>query len=172
MNQMIHNHKVESLFQMEEQSGIKGIAVAKPTSVDDLAALNAAIRLMPPEGVKETPIDKFARFKNNINEWYKELEEWKVDKKYWKLLKNIVGITYGMCIQQEQFMILVQQPEIGGFSLLWSDKLRKSIAKKNPKAFEELEKEFYKTVKEKQCDYNLCNYVWKVLISVNKGYGF
>lgn len=169
MWQMIHNHKVESLFQMEEQSGVKGIAVAKPTSVDDLAALNAAIRLMPPEGVKETPIDKFARFKNNINEWYKELEEWKVDKKYWKLLKNIVGITYGMCIQQEQFMILVQQPEIGGFSLLWSDKLRKSIAKKNPKAFEELEKEFYKTVKEKQCDYNLCNYVWKVLISVNKG---
>ena len=41
--------------------------------------------------------------------------------------------------------------------------------KKNPKAFEELEKEFYKTIKEKQCDYNLCNYVWKVLISVNKG---
>lgn len=62
--------------------------------------------------------------------------------------RKIVGITYGMCVQQEQFMMLVQQPELGGFSLLWSDKLRKSVAKKNPKAFEALEKEFLKLRKK------------------------
>jgi hypothetical protein len=41
--------------------------------------------------------------------------------------------------------------------------------KKNPKAFETLEKEFFEVTKEKQCDFNLCNYVWKVLIAANKG---
>ena len=136
---------------------------------DELAALNAVIRLMPPEGSKEVPVEKFSRFKNDIEEWYDELRQWKVDKKYWPVLEKIVGITYGMCVQQEQFMMLVQQPELGGFSLLWSDKLRKSVAKKNPKAFEVLEKEFFEVTKEKQCDFNLCNYVWKVLIAANKG---
>ena len=104
---------------------------------------------MPPEGSKEIPVEKFSRFKNNIEEWYNELRQWKVDKKYWPVLEKIVGITYGMCVQQEQFMMLVQQPELGGFRLLWSDKLRKSVAKKNPKAFEALEKEFFEVTKEK-----------------------
>ena len=172
MWKMVHEHKIQNLFQMEQDSGIKGIEAVKPETVDELAALNAVIRLMPPEGSKEIPVEKFSRFKNNIEEWYNELRQWKVDKKYWPVLEKIVGITYGMCVQQEQFMMLVQQPELGGFSLLWSDKLRKSVAKKNPKAFEALEKEFFEVTKEKQCDFNLCNYVWKVLISANKGYGF
>ncbi len=129
MWEMIHQHKIESLFQMEKQSGVQGIEVVKPTSIDDLAALNSVIRLMPPEKGAEQPIQKFARFKKDISLWYKELEEWGVDKKYWKMLEGIVGISYGMCIQQEQFMMLVQQKELGGFSLLWADRLRKSIAK-------------------------------------------
>ena len=172
MWKMVHEHKIQNLFQMEQDSGIKGIEAVKPETVDELAALNAVIRLMPPEGSKEAPVEKFSRFKNDIEEWYDELRQWKVNKKYWPVLEKIVGITYGMCVQQEQFMMLVQQPELGGFSLLWSDKLRKSVAKKNPKAFEVLEKEFFEVTKEKQCDFNLCNYVWKVLIAANKGYGF
>lgn len=172
MWKMVHEHKIQNLFQMEQESGIKGIEAVKPETVDELAALNAVIRLMPPEGSKEAPVEKFSRFKNNIEEWYNELRQWKVDKKYWPVLEKIVGITYGMCVQQEQFMMLVQQPELGDFNLLWSDKLRRSVAKKNPKAFEALEKEFFEITKEKQDDFNLCNYVWKVLIEANKGYGF
>ena len=37
MWEMCWNHKVMSVFQMEKQSGISGIAAMKPTSVDDLA---------------------------------------------------------------------------------------------------------------------------------------
>lgn len=129
MWKMVHEHKIQNLFQMEQESGIKGIEAVKPETVDELAALNAVIRLMPPEGSREVPVEKFSRFKNNIEEWYNELRQWKVDEKYWPVLEKIVGITYGMCVQQEQFMMLVQQPEIGGFNLLWSDKLRKSVAK-------------------------------------------
>lgn len=69
-------------------------------------------------------------------------------------------------------MKLVQIPECGGFDLLWADKLRKSIAKKSAGDFEKLEKEYFQVVKEKGLSKNLCNYVWKVLISMSKGYGF
>ena len=69
-------------------------------------------------------------------------------------------------------MSLVQLPALGGFSLTWADKLRKSIAKKNPKEFEELTKEFYQVTKEKGIKENFAKYVWEVLISMSKGYGF
>lgn len=172
MWEAIEQHKIESLFQMEQQSGIKGIAAVKPNTIDDLAALNAVIRLMSPEPGAEQPVDKFARFKSDIYNWYQEMRQWGVDEKYWNMLDSIIGISYGMCIQQEQFMMLVQQPEIGGFSLLWADRLRKSIAKKDPKAYDELTQEFFTVTKEKGCDENLCLYVWNNLIALNRGYGF
>lgn len=66
-------------------------------------------------------------------------------------------------------MTLVQIPECGGFDLTWADKLRKSIAKKNPAEFEQLEKEYFENMREKHLSENLCNYVWRVLISMSKG---
>ena len=81
-------------------------------------------------------------------------------------------MSYGLCIAQEQFMELVQLPELGGFSLTWADKLRKSIAKKNPKDYDALTKEFFEITKEKGIDPNLTNYVWNVLIAMSRGYGF
>lgn len=173
MWELLNKHEVQALFQMEQDSGVKGIAAVHPNSIDDLAALNAVIRLMAPEKGAEQPVDKFARFKKNYpHAWQQEMREWGVEEKYWSMLENIIGISYGMCIQQEQFMMLVQQPEIGGFSLLWADRLRKSIAKKNPKDYEALEKEFFEGTKAKQCDEKLCNYVWRNLIALNRGYGF
>ena len=69
MWKMVWEHKIIDLFQMEKQSGIKGIATLKPTSVDDLATLNSTIRLMVSEKGAEMPTDKLARFKKNPNAW-------------------------------------------------------------------------------------------------------
>lgn len=69
-------------------------------------------------------------------------------------------------------MSLVQMSECGGFDLTWSDRLRKSIAKKKPEEFIALEKEYFEQVKEKKLSEKLCNYVWKVLVSTSRGYGF
>ena len=69
-------------------------------------------------------------------------------------------------------MQLVQIPECGGFSLTWADRLRKSIAKKNPAEYEQLTKEFFDNAKEKNLSKNLCNYVWNVLVATSRGYGF
>ena len=69
-------------------------------------------------------------------------------------------------------MELVQLPELGGFSLTWADKLRKSIAKKNPKDYDALTKQFFEVTKEKGIDQHLAHYVWDVLIAMSRGYGF
>ena len=172
MWKMIWNHEIQSLFQMEKQSGIQGIALTHPQSVDDLAVLNSVIRLMAQEKGAELPLNKFARFKENIDLWYEEMERYGLTKEEQKLLEPVVKISYGICESQEKFMRLVQMPECGGFDLTWADKLRKAIAKKNPAAYEELQKEYFKVVEEKGLSKNLCNYVWNVLVATSKGYGF
>lgn len=172
MWEMIWEHKITSLFQMEKQSGIQGIALTHPQSVDELAILNSVIRLMAQEKGAEQPLNKFARFKNDISLWYKEMKSYGLTDKEMEILEPVVKISYGICESQEKFMELVQLPECGGFSLTWADKLRKSIAKKNPKAFLELQDEYFKVIKEKGLDERFCQYVWNVLVCTSKGYGF
>ena len=172
MWQMVWNHEIQSLFQMEKQSGINGIATLKPTSVDDLAILNSTIRLMAQEKGGEMPTDKLARFKADPHEWEREIEKYGLTLHEKKILEPILEMSYGLCIAQEQFMELVQLPELGGFSLTWADKLRKSIAKKNPKDYDALTKQFFEVTKEKGIDQHFAHYVWDVLIAMSKGYGF
>ena len=172
MWKMCWEHKVQSLFQMEKQSGISGIAAMKPTSVDDLAILNSAIRLMATEKGGEMPVNKLARFKAHSSDWDRELQKYGLDEEAKKILEPVLGVSYGLCIAQEQFMQLVQLPELGGFNLTWADKLRKSIAKKNPAEYDKLTEEYFKTIKEKGLDEKLCDYTWNILIAMSKGYGF
>ena len=172
MWKMVWNHEIQSLFQMEKQSGIQGIALTHPQSVDDLAVLNSVIRLMAQEKGAEQPLNKFARFKNDIRQWYDEMERYGLTKEEQKLLEPVIKLSYGISESQEKFMQLVQMPECGGFNLTWADKLRKSIAKKNPAAYEELQKEYFETVEKKGLSRNLCNYVWNVLVATSRGYGF
>lgn len=172
MWRMLWEHKVLSFFQMEKESGKKAIALAKPHSVDDLATLNSVIRLMAQEKGAEQPLQKFARFKNDINEWYKEMTAYGLTQEEQDLLKPILSISYGICEAQERFMMLVQMPECGGFDIVFSDKLRKSIAKKNPKEYEALTKQYFDEVEKKGLSKNLCNYVWNVLVATSRGYAF
>lgn len=172
MWKMVWEHKINALFQMEQQSGIQGIALAKPTSVDDLATLNSVIRLMAPEKGAEQPLHKFARFKHNIQDWYDEMDNYGLTKEEQKILEPVLLTSNGICESQEGFMQLVQIPECGGFNLTFADKLRKSIAKKNPAEYEKLTKQYFENMREKNLSEHLCNYVWNVLVATSRGYGF
>lgn len=169
---MVWNHEIQALFQMEKQSGIQGIALTKPESVDDLAVLNSVIRLMAQEKNAEQPLNKYARFKENIDLWYEEMKRYGLTADEMKLLEPLLKSSYGICESQEKFMSLVQLPECGGLSLGWADRLRKSIAKKNPAEYEQLTKEYFENANEKGLSKNLCNYVWNVLVATSRGYGF
>lgn len=55
----------------------------------------------------EQPIDKFIRYKKDINLWYEELKEYGVtNKEEIKALEDILLDNYGVAITQEDIMEL------------------------------------------------------------------
>ena len=172
MWKMLWNHEVMSLFQMEKQSGIQGIALTHPSSVDDLAVINSVMRLMASEKGAEQPLSKYARYKDDINLWYDEMRNYGLTEDEINWLRSYLDISFGICETQEKLMSMVQDERIGGHSLLFADRLRKSIAKKKPAEFLQCEKEFFETIEEKHLSKRLANYVWNVIFKVQRGYSF
>ena len=172
MWEMLANNEILSVFQFDTPQGIQGISLAKPTSVEEMAALNSIMRLMASEKGAEQPLEKYARFKNNPNLWDREMTRYNLNQEQKELLHSYLDYEYGICASQEDIMSMIQNPQLGGWSLKDSDMLRKSIAKKDPKLYEELSKKYYDTVKEKNLDFNLCNYFWQVRVNTQRGYSF
>ena len=172
MWEMVWDHKIQSLFQMEKQSGIQGIALIKPKSVDELAVLNSVIRLMPSDKNSERPLDLWAKYRSNIKLWYNEMKHYGLTDEEIAWLGNHSAVTDGICESQEGLMSLVQEPRLGGNSLNFADRCRKGIAKKQGKLFDECEKEFYTNIKKNNCSEKLAHYVWDIMLKVQRGYSF
>ena len=172
MWQMVLEHKINSLFQMEKQSGINGIALTNPVSVDELAVLNSVIRLMASEKGAEQPLDMWARYRQDITVWYKEMEQYGLTDEQIDWLAHHSAITKGICESQEGLMQLLQEERLGGNDLSFADKCRKAIAKKQGKLFEECEKHYFENAEKKGCDMRLVHYVWDVVLRVQRGYSF
>ena len=101
MWEMVWNHKILSLFQMEQQSGIQGIEQTHPANVDDLATLNSVIRLMAQEKGAETPVEKYARFRKHPEDWEQEMIEAGLIEAERNLLHKHLDTSSGLCIAQE-----------------------------------------------------------------------
>lgn len=172
MWKMVWEHKITSLFQMEKQSGINGIALTHPKSVEELAVLNSVIRLMAPEKGAEQPLDMWARYRSNINDWEKEMTLYGLSQDNIDWLMSHGAITDGICESQEGMMQLLQEERLGGNTLTFADKCRKAIAKKQGKLFDECEKAYFENAQEKKCDMKLVHYVWDILLRVQRGYSF
>ena len=172
MWRMVWNHEIQSLFQMEKQSGIQGIALVRPKSVDELAVLNSVIRLMAPDKDSEQPLETWAKYRKDINLWIKEMRDYGLSEEEIQWLSSHSAITEGICESQEGLMSLVQEERLGGHNLGFADKCRKALAKKIGSLFDECEKVFFETLKEKGCSEKLGHYVWDVLLRVQRGYSF
>lgn len=136
------NGKIANLFQFETQVGSVCIRRTRPQNVKQLAAANAVMRLMAQEG-QESPLDRFVRFRNNIEEWYKEMEEYGLTKEEQDILKEELADSFGVGPQQEEMMLLAQHPKIANFTLAEAGKLRKGVAKKKQKVIDEMKKRFF-----------------------------
>lgn len=172
MWKMLWNHEVFSFFQMEKQSGIQAVALCKPDSIDSLVTINSVMRLMAQEEGAEQPLQKYARFKNDIMQWYKEMSDYGLTQDEQEILKDILKTSSGICEAQEYLVILTQHPKIGGFPLSWGDRLRKAVAKKKPEEFKKLEKEYFDNAEKKHLSKPLVSYVWNILIKTQRNYGF
>ena len=136
------NGRITNLFQFETQVGSVCIKRTQPTNVKELAAANAVMRLMPQPG-EEAPIDRYVRFKDNIELWYNEMREWGLTDEEIGVLEKYLKAKFGNAPEQEDVMQIVMDPKISGFSLKESNALRKGIAKKSWKIIEEMKEKFF-----------------------------
>jgi len=126
---LVHKKKVLSLFQFGDSPvGEQAIEEVMPNSLLELATINSVMRLTAAEG-KEMPLVQYRRRKANPSIWYSEMNHAGLTKEEQELLEEHVGETKGMCITQEQLMILLQDKKVANFTYIQADKARKIVAK-------------------------------------------
>ena len=78
----------------------------RPQSPKEMANANSAMRLVAIEKGGETPSERIKRMKNDISQWYQELNEWNISEKEIEILKPYYLPNYAMLKQmmQEKFV--------------------------------------------------------------------
>lgn len=120
----------------------------------------------------ELPVEKFARFKQDHKYWEQEMDNYGLTEDEKKIIRKHLTTSHGIMESQEGMMSLIQEPAIAGWSLKQADYLRKSVAKKDKKLYEQLTKEYYENVKEKNLSPTITTYFWEVLVKTQAGYSF
>lgn len=117
----------DGVFQMESY-GVKQILKRiKPTSIEDLTAI---ISLHRPGPIETGSVDNYIGNKNKSK-----------DVKYLsKKLKNILDVTYGCIVYQEQVMQIFR--DLAGYSYGRSDIVRKAMSKKQHEIMQQERKNF------------------------------
>lgn len=87
------------------------------------------MRLMTSEKGEETPMDKYVRFKNNINLWYQEMEREGLIEDEMKVLEPYFLKSYGVPPSQEQMMLMLMDKDICNFSLKEANTARKIVGR-------------------------------------------
>ena len=164
--------RVLNLFQFETPVGGVCIRKARPQNVKQLASANAVMRLMAQEG-QEAPMERYVRFRNNIQKWYDEMTQYGLTEHEQGILKNILADSFGVGPQQEEMMLLVQHPEIADFTLAEANKLRKAVSKKDSKTIEEMREKFFAKAGTGTCGRReFLDYIYEKNIAPQIGYAF
>lgn len=134
----------EDIFQFGG-GGLKGYCkTLKPDNIEDLIATVALYRPGPIEiGAHE----KYAQIKNG------ELEP-----EYYFGLEDITRKTYSQIVYQEQIMRIVQ--ELGGFTLVEADDIRKAMGKKLIDVMVKYKEQFVKGAIERGCPQQEAEQLW------------
>jgi len=163
--------KILNLFQFETHVGGTAIKKIRPNTIEQMAATNAVMRLVGEKG-KESPIDRYFRFKNNPKEWYIEMSSFGLYQREVTVLEKHLSEKYGCSIEQEDFMRILIDPEITGFTLKEANYARKILAKKLLEKINELKEFFYKKGEEQKSRRIFLDYVWKKCLEPLVNYSF
>lgn len=123
--EMIGRGQTLAVFQFESEPMQNALRQLKPTSIEDLIAMNALYRPGPMDNIPE-----FIARKNKQKE---------ISYPH-PAMQPILEKTYGIIVYQEQVMQLVQV--LAGFSLAQSDLMRRAMGKKDEKLMAEQESLF------------------------------
>lgn len=122
-----------------------------------MADANGLMRLMTADKGAETPLDKYVRFKNDISQWYKEMDDAGLTKEEQKTLEPYFLKSYGVPPSQEQMMMMLMDSDICDFSLGDANAARKIVGKKLMNKIPELHDKVLAQAKTKA----LGQYVWQ-----------
>lgn len=169
MYQMLMDGHVINAFQFETPVGRQTLEKIEAKTFDELAAANSLMRLTT-DG--EQPIDRFIRYKNNIADWYIDMEEGNLTKEEKQELIDVLGSRYGVCDTQEALMILAMSPLVSGYGLGEANRLRKSVAKQDEAKLEKEMILFYEAGEELGSSKQMLDYVWHKCFKPTFGYAF
>ena len=85
------------------------------------------MRLMASEPGAEMPLDKYVRYKNNIQLWYDEMDRYGLTKEEQKTIEPYFKSSYGVPPSQEQLMRMLMDENICGFTLAEANAARKIV---------------------------------------------
>lgn len=158
---------VMDVFQFNSDVGLQAAKSIKPNNPIEMMMANSLMRLMG-EKDKERPIDRYIRLKNNINDWYKEVNFKKLSNDEIKILEKYYLPRYGTPAMQEDLMLICMDKDIAHFSLKEANDARKIVAKKQMNRIPELKEKFFS-----QCpNRNFGEYVWETTMGPQLGYSF
>ena len=157
-------------FQYDSRAGQDALRKVGAQNLIELTLANGLMRLAVPEG--EQPMDKYVRYRKDINEWYKDMTDYGISQKEQEILKNLLSPYYGLMIAQATMMKVLMDKRVCGFTLKQSDRARKAVAKKNAEAMAETEKLLYEKGAECGRSKAFLNYLWNVQIEMSKSYAF
>ena len=161
----LHENKVLNCFQFDSEVGSQAAKKIKPSSILEMADANGLMRLMTAEKGEETPMEKYIRFKNNINLWYQEMKEFGLTEKEVEVLKPYFLKSHGVPPSQEQLMQMLMDENICHFTLAEANAARKIVGKKQISKIPELQKK----VLEQAASPCLGHYVWKCGVGPQMG---
>ncbi len=127
---MISNGDTDGVFQLESAGMKEFMKELKPSSIEDVIA---GISLYRPGPMDSIP--QYIANKNSGSIKYKH-----------PLLENILNVTYGCIVYQEQVMQIVR--ELGGYSLGRADLVRRAMSKKKTEVMEQERKNFVYGIKD------------------------
>ena len=131
----LNNNELLSAFQFDSMAGEKALKTINPHSLLETANANSLMRLMADDG--EQPMDMYARYKADPNEWEQDMIDFGLDEYERSVLHRHLDKDFGVCSSQEGMMLLSMDEEIAGFNVKESNVLRKSVAKKKPKLLQQ-----------------------------------
>jgi len=166
----VANKEILKLFQFETAIGGQCAEKAKPINLIELTTINSLMRLMTNE--EEQPIDKYIRFRNDINKWYEEMEQYGLSKQEQDILKKYLSYCYGVSATQEDVMQLVLDKNISNFTMQQANRIRKGISKKSPKIIKEMKELFFSEGKKINTSEKMLQYIWDTQIQTQCGYSF
>ena len=167
MFEVLGTEQGNNIFQLSTDMGMKACQMIKPKSVNQMGLVNSLMRLMSDGG--ETPLEKYQRFSNNIENWYNEMKECGLNQEEIQVLEEYLLQNNGICAEQEDLMSISMCEKISGFTMKEANGLRKAVAKKKPKLIQEMKDLFYKKGLELGTRKEMLDYVWDKQFSLSLG---